>query len=150
MRALRASIDELADLLAEPYAHLEAQQAEARALIGEINDMELELAQTRALTGSGAGAGSRWDVHSTLPPRVGTLTLEEAEQLNEEQLEQMQLLEEATSGAARLAKEKQRELASALRAVERLSLERKREEKYAEEVGKDGGRDFEVEQLCEK
>ena len=62
----------------------------------------------------------------------------------------MQDLQESTTAAHAATKEKQRQMTLTMRAVERLTVERKREEKYAEEVGQDGGRDLEVEKLCEK
>ena len=116
-------------------------------MVSSIRDMELELAEIRATTGS---SRNPFDINSTVPPKLGTMTLEEAESYNELQLREMQVLQEGTTEAQQLAKDKQKELASLMRAVERLNVERKREEKYAEEVGKDGGRDLEVEQLCEE
>ena len=144
---MRLEIEAIADSIAEPFTQLEAQQAEAKALVSSIRDMELELAEIRATTGS---SRNPFDINSTVPPKLGTMTLEEAESYNELQLREMQVLQEGTTEAQQLAKDKQKELASLMRAVERLNVERKREEKYAEEVGKDGGRDLEVEQLCEE
>ncbi|KDN46783.1 hypothetical protein K437DRAFT_104068 [Tilletiaria anomala UBC 951] len=145
IRKLRTGIDEVSDSMVHPYAELEEQSDEAKALISNIRDMELELAKIRATTGS---SKTRFDINSNVAPKMGTMTLEEAEAFNEEQLMQMQILQESTTTAQALTKEKQKELASTMRAVERLNVERKREEKYAEEV-KESNRDREVEELCE-
>lgn len=83
VRGIRNEIDQLADGMMDPYEELEKQNEEAKAYIAEIRDMELELAKIRAMTGA---SGTEYDVDSTVPPKLGTMTLEEAEAFNEKQV----------------------------------------------------------------
>ncbi|PWN50285.1 hypothetical protein IE53DRAFT_369037 [Violaceomyces palustris] len=137
VRALRAEVDQLSDLLFEPWTDLERDSKEAEKLLKEIGDMEIEMAKIRATT---AGGGR------------GNMTTEEAEEVCDAQIQEMQALEDQTSKANRSIEKGKKELVASLKALDRLNAERSTAEKYAAEakmgMGKDGGRDLETERLC--
>ena len=135
MRDLREEIDELAAALAEPWAALEDGAREAKQLISEISDMELELARSKAAEGT-----------------QGAMTTAEAEALCDEQIVEMQTFDDDTTHKTREMEQCKRELAESLRHLERLKVERSAAEKLANEAqlgaGRDRGRDWEMERVC--
>ena len=135
MRDLRAEIDETAAAMGEPWAALDASASEARQLIAEISDMELELARSKAAEGT-----------------QGAMTTAEAEAKCDEQIVEMQTYDDDTTQKTREMERAKKELADGLRQLERLKVERSAAEKLANEAqlgaGRDRGRDWEVERVC--
>ncbi|WFD32777.1 hypothetical protein MSPP1_003828 [Malassezia sp. CBS 17886] len=137
VRDARTEIDALADAMHPRWEELSAGRAEAAELLSGITDMELELAKIKAAEGS-----------------HGAMTTEEAEAMCDEQIVRMQAHDDETTAVAHELDRTKRELAEALRALERLRGERAAAEKRANEVtlgmGRDRGRDWELERLCAK
>lgn len=137
VRDLRAEIDGTADALSAPWAAVERGTSEAHVLLSEITDMELELAKIKAAEGT-----------------HGALTTAEAEAVCDEQIVAMQTLDDETTRTMQEMEQAKRELNEALRALERLKAERSVAEKRANEaklgMGRDSGRDWELERLCTK
>lgn len=135
VRDLRAQIDALSDTMAEPWLALEAGAAEASALASAINDMELELAKTKAAEGT-----------------HGAMTAREAEEFCDAQILEMQSYDDRTTQASRDVEQAKKELAEAMRSLDKLRMERSAAEKYANDarlgMGRDRGRDLELERLC--
>lgn len=67
IKTKRRHLDELANSLIAPYTELEKGAEEARGLIGDIGDMELELAKLRARRGVQSTGDEDED---SLPPRT--------------------------------------------------------------------------------
>jgi len=137
VRDLRAEIDRLADAMAEPWAAVERGTGEAHTLLSDITDMELELAKIKAAEGT-----------------QGALTTAELEAVCDEQIVTMQMLDDETTHTVHEMEQAKRELNDALRMLERLKSERSVAEKHANEaklgMGRDSGRDWELERLCTK
>ena len=137
VRELRAEIDHVADAMAEPWSAVERGTSEAHTLLSEITDMELELAKIKAAEGT-----------------QGALTTAEAEAVCDEQIVTMQTLDDETTDTVHEMEQAKRELNEALRVLERLKAERSAAEKHANEaklgMGRDSGRDWELERLCTK
>ncbi|WFD01142.1 hypothetical protein MYAM1_003903 [Malassezia yamatoensis] len=135
VRDLRQEIDTLADDLHEPYDALDQGVGEARQLITEISDMELELARSKAAEGT----------HSCM-------TTAEAEAKCDEQILEMQKFDDLTTQNTRELEHAKKQLAESLKQHERLKLERSTAEKMANEAklgtGHDRGRDWELERIC--
>ena len=135
VRDLREEIDELAAAMAEPWAALEDGAQEAKQLISEISDMELELTRSKAAEGT-----------------QSAMTTAEAEALCDEQIVEMQTFDDDTTHKTREMEQCKRELAESLRHLERLKVERSAAEKLANEAqlgaGRDRGRDWEMERVC--
>lgn len=152
-RTLRSEIDSIADDLAEPYHRLSESCAEAKALLDECTDLELELVKIK--NERGAGGLTELDVEDmeleTLPP-VGTLTTSEAERFCERQEDELVALEEANDHLDSLMTRLRGEAKTAIKDVDRLSSERisaERAAREAEELGVGGRkRDKQVERVC--
>lgn len=137
VRNLRTDIDELADTLTEPWDAVEAHTAECSTLLSEITDMELELAKMKAAEGT-----------------QGSLTTAEAEAVCDDQILAMQAIDDETTRTTHEVEAAKRELADALRTLDRLKAERTAAEKLANDarlgMGRHRGRDWELERLCAK
>ncbi|PKI82647.1 hypothetical protein MVES1_003953 [Malassezia vespertilionis] len=137
VRDVRAGIDQLADEMEEPWQALERASAEASDLVSHITDMELELAKIKVAEG----------VH-------GTMTTQEAETVADDQILAMQSLDDETTQTMRDVDHAKKELADSLKALERLKVERGAAEKLANDaklgMGRDRGRDWELERMCAK
>lgn len=154
VRTLRSEVDTLSQRVAEPYCQLDSSCAEAKALLDECMDLELELVRLKNEGGS-VGAITELDVEEmdleTLPP-VGTLTSTEAERFCERQEEELVALEESNSHVDSLMSRLRSDAKSAIRDVDRLSSEKNGAERSAREaleLGVGGRkRDKEVERVC--
>lgn len=156
VRSLRADIDTLADKVAVPFKQLNDDCAEAKALLDECADLELELAKMKS-EGGAAGAVTELDVEDmeleVLPP-VGTLTEHEAERFCERQEEALVQLEDENANLDTLMARLRGDAKQAIKAVDRLASERhvaERQAREAREMGIGGRkRDKEVERACAK
>lgn len=137
MRELRDDIDATADALDAPVRDVERAAAEAQTLLTEITDMELELAKTKAAEAT-----------------HGSMTTAEAEALLDEQIAMMQTLDDETTTTAHEMDHAKKELAEALRQLDRLKAERAAAEKRANDaklgMGRHKARDWHLERLCAK
>lgn len=153
VRGLRAEVDDLADKLSVPYKQLEADSQEARALLSEIMDLELQL--TKAKSESANGGLLDVDVEEMnidiLPP-VGTLTQSEATRFIERQEATMISLEEDNERLDKVREHLRSETKSAIKNVDRLNSEKHTAERLAREAMEMGiggkKRDKEVERVC--
>lgn len=146
VRGLRKEVDAAAEQLFEPWKEVERDSREAELLIKEIGDMELELAKIRAQShGKGRNVAA-------IAARDGPLTTSEAEDYCDMQVEEMTAVEAKTTNMKKAIEATKKDLASSLRALDRINAERSLAEKYANEaklgMGVDGGRDLETERLC--
>lgn len=168
VRTLRVEIDAIATRLAAPYKQLTSSCAEAKTLLDECMDLELELVKLRS-KGIARSAPANTspamlsanqlqeevDVESmdleVLPP-VGTLTEEEAERFCERQEEALAQVEESNGNLDTLMTQLKNDTKTAIKAVDRLSSEHHSAEKLAREAQQLGiggkKRDKEVERVC--
>lgn len=137
VRHLRTEIDTIADAMEEPCAALDAEVAEAARLLTDITDMELELAKTKAAERT-----------------HGAMTTTEAEAVCDDQILAMQAIDDETTRTMQDVEAARKELAESVRTLDRLKAERAAAEKLANDarlgMGRDRGRDWELERLCAK
>ena len=137
VRRLRSDIDEVSDALIEPWEAVEQHTSEAASLLSDITDMELELAKIKAAEGT-----------------HGSLTTAEAEAVCDEQILSMQAIDDETTHIVHDMEAAKKELSEALHQLDRLKAERTAAEKLANDarlgMGRDRGRDWELERLCAK
>lgn len=158
VRALRAENDAIAARVAVPFMQIQHDSAEAKALLDEIDDLELELVKIKSEGGANGSSGvTELDVEEmdleALPP-VGSLTEQEAVRFIERQEEGMAQLEDENSNADEIMKRLRSDTKAAIKAVDRLASEShvaERQAKEAREMGVGGKkRDKEVERICGK
>ncbi|PWN19514.1 hypothetical protein BCV69DRAFT_284140 [Microstroma glucosiphilum] len=156
VRALRAENDAIAARVSVPFMQIQNDSAEAKALLDEIDDLELELVKIKSEGGTNGSAGvTELDVEEmdleALPP-VGSLTEQEAVRFIERQEEGMAQLEDENSNADEIMKRLRSDTKAAIKAVDRLASEShvaERQAKEAREMGVGGKkRDKEVERIC--
>lgn len=155
VRSLRAAIDDLATRLAEPYRHLTTSCSEAKALLDECMDLELELVKIKSERGIPDESDGDVDVEKmdleTLPP-VGTLTETEADRFCARQEEALAELEDANANLEEVMNRIRGDAKAANKAVNRLSSENsvaERQAREAQQLGVGGKkRDKEVERVC--
>lgn len=153
VRSLRHDVDSLAQRVAQPYHALSASCAEAKSLLDECMDLELELVKMKEE--SGAAGITDVDVEDmdleTLPP-VGTLTSAEAERFCERQEEELVALEESNTHVDALMARLRSDAKAAIKDVDRLSSEKNAAERAAREARELGvggrKRDRHVEAAC--
>ena len=137
VRRLRSDIDEVSDALIEPWEAVEQHTSEAASLLSDITDMELELAKIKAAEGT-----------------HGSLTTAEAEAVCDEQILSMQAIDDETTHIVHDMEAAKKDLSEALHHLDRLKAERTAAEKLANDarlgMGRDRGRDWELERLCAK
>lgn len=157
VRALRAENDAIAARVAVPFMQIQHDSAEAKALLDEIDDLELELVKIKSEGGANGSGVTELDVEEmdleALPP-VGSLTEQEAVRFIERQEEGMAQLEDENSNADEIMKRLRSDTKAAIKAVDRLASEShvaERQAKEAREMGVGGKkRDKEVERICGK
>lgn len=152
-RNLREDIDSLTETLAQPYRKLSESCAEAKSLLNECMDLELELVKIK--NERGPGALTEIDVNEMELenlPSVGSLTTEEAERFCERQDEELVALEESNDHLDSLMSRLRADAKAAIKDVDRLSSEKNNAERSAREaqaLGIDGKkRDKQVEKAC--
>lgn len=137
--------------LCEQFGNFEAIDSgvrEAQTLLNRIQDIELELARLKAVRGIGAEIEK--GQNGTIVPAIGTFTQDEAEDVLNEQLIEMESLETNQSNLLKAIENAKRQLASSMQTVDRLNAEKSAAEKLAREAkaGAEKQRDRKVEAIC--
>lgn len=166
VRSLRTEVDQLAERVSVPYKQLDRDCAEAKQLLDECMDLELELVRMKSENSNRASTGGDGggvfdvvdlDVETTdlevLPP-VGTLTEREAERFIERQEAALIQLEDENAQLDLLMTRLSADAKDAVKKVDKLGSEKRvaeRQAKEAKSMGVGGKkRDREVERICLK
>ncbi|KAK1925016.1 hypothetical protein DB88DRAFT_487631 [Papiliotrema laurentii] len=132
LETMRDETIRLAKANAEKHATVTKQLSEAQEVQKKIRDMELELARIKATY-----------------PAENRMTITQAEEILDQQTEEMQRLTEEQEEATQSAEEARTKVARTAKDIQRLERERDREEARAKEVqeGREAG-DTKVDEMC--
>lgn len=146
-KELRKQIEGLCEQF-DKFEDLDSGVKEAQTLLNRIQDIELELARLKAVRGIGAEIEK--GQNGTIVPAIGTFTQEEAEDVLNEQLIEMESLEMNQSNLLKAIESAKRQLANSMQTVDRLNAEKSAAEKLAREAkaGAEKQRDHKVEAIC--
>ncbi|MCO5566092.1 hypothetical protein L7F22_019768 [Adiantum nelumboides] len=146
-KELRKEIERICEQF-DNFEGLDSGVREAQTFLNRIQDIELELARLKAVRGIGAEIEK--GQNGTIVPSIGTFTQEEAEDVLNEQLIEMESLEMNQSNLLKSIESAKRQLANSLQTVDRLNAEKSAAEKLAREAkaGAEKQRDRKVEAIC--
>lgn len=132
----------------DSFQTLDADVQEAETLLNRIQDIELELARLQAVRGIGPEIEK--GQNGTMIPTIGTFTRDEAEEVLNEQLIEMETLEMDQSNLLKAIETAKIQLANSMQTLDRVNTEKSAAEKLAREVkaGAEKQRDYKVEAIC--
>lgn len=143
VRELRNSMEAWADKLSV-YTELQQDLDEAQKIASHIQDMELELARVQATNGAHMPS---WSADKTKAPPLGTFTQQEADEILNVQMQEMETLEESHTNTLKSIDAAKKELATAMQTVDRLQSERTAAEKLARQASGEQ-RNHKLEAVC--
>ncbi|CAO1626377.1 unnamed protein product [Sympodiomycopsis kandeliae] len=151
VRALRSEIDDLATRLATPYRQLVTSSAEAKSLLDECMDLELELVKIKSKGGNLIDNDVE-NLDLDQLPSVGSLTEHEAIRFLERQEDNLTELEDLNSQLETSTNTVRLDLKERIKTVDRLHLELNSLLKQVQESEPQSSateRDVEMENRCE-